>query len=36
MTPRKDDRFIYDEKSYIVSWIEFNFDTNTLCIITIF
>ena len=35
MTPRKDDHFVWDEVSYIVSWVEFDFDTNTLCIVVV-
>lgn len=35
MTPRKDDHFVWKEKSYIVAWVEFDFDTNTLYIVSI-
>ncbi len=35
MTPRKDDYFVYEEKSYITSYVEFDFDKNTLYIVTI-
>jgi hypothetical protein len=35
MTPRKDDNFVWEGGCYIVSWVEFDFDTNTLYIITI-
>jgi hypothetical protein len=35
MTPRKDDNFVWKEVSYIVSWVEFDFDSNTLYIITV-
>lgn len=35
MTPRKDDHFVYNRESYIVSWVEFDFDTDTLYIISI-
>jgi len=35
MTPRKDDRFCWQQKSYIVDYIEFDFDDNTLYIISI-
>lgn len=35
MTPRKDDHFVWKEESYMVSWVEFDFDTNTLYIITV-
>jgi hypothetical protein len=34
MTPRKDDRFVWKETCHIVSWVEFDFDTNTLYIVT--
>lgn len=34
MTPRKDDHFVWSGVSYIVSWVEFDFDTNTLYIVT--
>lgn len=34
MTPRKDDHFVWNGISYIVSWVEFDFDTNTLYIVT--
>jgi hypothetical protein len=35
MIPRKDDNFVWKEKSYIVSWVEFDFDENTLYIVSI-
>lgn len=35
MTPRKDDNFVWKEVSYIVSWVEFDFDSDTLYIITV-
>ena len=35
MTPRKDDNFVWKEVSYIVSWVELDFDSNTLYIITV-
>lgn len=35
MTPRKDDNFVWQSSSYIVSWIEFDFDTDTLYIISV-
>ncbi len=35
MIPRKDDNFVWKEVSYIVSWVEFDFDSNTLYIITV-
>jgi len=35
MTPRKGDNFVHQGKNYIVSYIEFDFDDNTLYIITI-
>jgi hypothetical protein len=35
MVPRKDDHFVWKEVSYIVSWVEFDFDTDTLYILTV-
>jgi hypothetical protein len=35
MTPRKDDNFVWKEESYIVSWVEFDFDENTLYIVSV-
>lgn len=35
MTPRKDDHFVYLEKCYIVSWVEFDFDSGTLYIVSV-
>jgi len=35
MLPRKDDHFVWKEVSYIVSWVEFDFDTDTLYILTV-
>jgi hypothetical protein len=35
MTPRKDDHFVWKEESYMVSWVEFDFNTNTLYIVTV-
>jgi hypothetical protein len=35
MTPRKDDHIVWEEESYIVDWVEFDFDTNTLYIIVV-
>jgi hypothetical protein len=35
MTPRKDDHFVWKEESYMVSWVEFDFDTNTLYIVSV-
>lgn len=35
MTPRKDDNFVWKEVSYIVSWVEFDFDSDTLYIVTV-
>ncbi len=32
MTPRKGDTFVHEEQVYTVSWVEFDFDTNTLYI----
>lgn len=34
MIPRKGDNFVWKEQSYIVSYVEFDFDTNTLFIIS--
>lgn len=35
MTPRKDDHIVWQEESYMVDWVEFDFDTNTLYIIVV-
>ncbi len=35
MTLRKDDHFVWKEESYMVSWVEFDFDTNTLYIVSV-
>ena len=35
MTPRKDDHFVWKEKCYVVAWVEFDFDTNTLYIVVV-
>ena len=35
MIPRKDDHFVWKEESHIVSWVEFDFDTNTLYIVSV-
>jgi hypothetical protein len=35
MTPRKHDNFVWQGNSYVVSYVEFDFDTNTLYIISI-
>jgi hypothetical protein len=35
MTPRKDDNFVWQSVCYIVSWVEFDFDSDTLYIITV-
>jgi hypothetical protein len=35
MTPRKDDHIAWKEESYMVDWVEFDFDTNTLYIIVV-
>lgn len=35
MTPRKDDHFVYQEKCYIVRWVEFDFDSGTLYIVSV-
>lgn len=35
MIPRKDDNFVWKEVSYTVSWVEFDFDTNTLYIVSV-
>lgn len=35
MTPRKDDNFVWEEVSHIVSLVEFDFDTNTLYIVSV-
>lgn len=35
MIPRKNDNFVWEQVSYIVSFVEFDFDTNTLYIVTI-
>jgi len=35
MTPRKDDHFVWKEESHMVSWVEFDFDTNTLYIVSV-
>lgn len=32
---RKDDNFVWKEQSYLVSWVEFDFDSNTLYIISV-
>jgi hypothetical protein len=32
MIPRKDDNFVWKGQFYIISWVEFDFDTNTLFI----
>ena len=34
-TPSKGDNFVYKKESYIVSYIEYDFDDNTLYIISI-
>ena len=35
MIPRKNDTFVWKEKSYTISWVEFDFDENTLYIVTV-
>jgi hypothetical protein len=35
MTPTKDDHFVWKEVSYIVTWVEFDFDSNTLYIVSL-
>lgn len=35
MMPRKGDNFVYKEQSYGVNWVEFDFDTDTLYIVTV-
>jgi hypothetical protein len=35
MTPRRDDHFVWKEKCYVVAWVEFDFDTNTLYIVVV-
>ena len=35
MTPRKDDHIVWEEQSYMVDWVEFDFDTNTLYVIVV-
>jgi hypothetical protein len=35
MIPRKDDHFVWQGSCYIVSYVEFDFDTNTLYIISV-
>jgi len=35
MTPRKDDHIVWEEESYMVDWVEFDFYTNTLYIIVV-
>jgi hypothetical protein len=35
MAPRKDDHFVWKEERYMVSWVEFDFDTNTLYIVSV-
>lgn len=35
MIPTKDAHFVWETKSYIVSWVEFDFDNNTLYIVTV-
>ena len=35
MIPRKEDHYVWEAKSYIVSWVEFDFDNNTLYIVTV-
>ena len=34
MIPRKSDYLVWMEVSYIVSWVEFDFDTNVLYIVS--
>jgi hypothetical protein len=36
MIPRKDDNFVFKGQSYIVSYVEFDFDDNTVYIVSIF
>ena len=35
MIPRKDDNFVFEGQSYIVSYVEFDFDDNTVYIVSI-
>ena len=35
MIPRKDDNFVFEGRSYIVSYVEFDFDDNTVYIVSI-
>jgi hypothetical protein len=35
MTPRKDDHLAWEKESYMVDWVEFDFDTNTLYIVVV-
>lgn len=35
MIPRKDDHFVYNKQPYIVSYVEFDFDDNTVYIVSI-
>ena len=35
MTPRKDDTITWEQQNYIVSYVEFDFDENTLYIVVI-
>jgi hypothetical protein len=35
MTPRKGDQLAWEKESYIVDWVEFDFDTNTLYIVVV-
>jgi len=35
MIPRKDDYIVWDGKSYIVGYVEFDFDSDTLYIVSV-
>jgi len=35
MIPRKDDNFVWDGKSYTVGYVEFDFDSDTLYIVSV-
>lgn len=36
MIPRKDDNFVFKGQSYVVSYVEFDFDDDTVYIVSIF
>lgn len=36
MIPRKDDNFVFKGRSYVVSYVEFDFDDDTVYIVSIF